>query len=383
MKKHLLVLILLLQLTSFSFSQNVKGLYVDGFAAILGNVQKEDSLLRFAENNGFNYLTLYQMHIVNANTPLTNVSSAQTFANFVEKAKTQFSILQVGVASENFNAFNNVYHVYNQQHSNPNQKIDVYNLEFEFWVSSSVEAGGVYCDDYLQPNGIPCDTAGGFDFFVSTLHKIDSLAALDGAISEAYFGWFNDGQGAEIVESGVDRILLSAYIPSASYDQSYLEGYLSTRLERLASAETPVKVLPLMSAESAFMHDWAIANPFFLPYTHFVDNLSAETDPWKNYIVPEGIQWFTYTDMPLKNMDLGVIDNKFSSTLLYPNPVNGILHINSSELIEHILVTDLDGNVLIESGCASTLDLKDLTTGIYLVILKTNSVQEVRKCIVL
>ena len=156
-----------------AFSQNVKGLYVDGFSTILGVPEKEDSLLRFAENNGFNYLTLYEMHIVNANTPLTNVTTAQTFADFVSKAKTQFNIAQVGVASENFNAFNTVYHVYNQQHLNPDEKIDVYNLEFEFWVPTSVDTGGVYCNDYLEPNGIPCDSAGAFGFFRSNLDGID------------------------------------------------------------------------------------------------------------------------------------------------------------------------------------------------------------------
>lgn len=381
--KRLFCVSVLLCLIQFTHAQNIMGLYVDGFASILGNTDREDSLLRFAENNGFNYLTLYQMHMVNANTPLTNTTTAQPFANFVHKAKTEFNMLQIGVASENFNAFNNVYHVYNLQHSDPTERIDVYNLEFEFWVSSSVEPGGVYCEDYLDPAGIPCDTSGGFDFFASTLHKIDSLAALDGVLSEAYFGWFNEGQGAEIVQTGVDRVLISAYIPSASYDQSYLQGYMESRLQRLASAETEIKVLALMSAEQDMMHDWAASNPFFLPYFHFEDNMENEPASWAQYIHPEGIQWFAYTDMPLKNMDLNLDENTAISFTISPNPSSGRITVSSSEFMHRIEVLDVNGNVLEVYMNTQQLELNDLHSGVYFIRVANAKGSSVKKCVVI
>lgn len=158
------------------YSQNIKGFYVNGFNTILGNTTKEDSLLLFAKNNGFNYLTLYDVHLVNNATPLTNTTTAQTFANFINKAKTQYSITEVGVASESYLFFKNIVHVYNQQHSNPNQKVDVYNYEFEFWIPSSTTSGSYYCTNYLQPNGVSCDTSGAFKHYKNELHLIDSLA---------------------------------------------------------------------------------------------------------------------------------------------------------------------------------------------------------------
>jgi len=82
-------------------AQNIRGFYVGGFNTILGNTQREDSLLLFAKNNGFNYLALYNMYNVHTATPLTNTTSAQTFANF-SKSKTQFSIADIGVPSENY-----------------------------------------------------------------------------------------------------------------------------------------------------------------------------------------------------------------------------------------------------------------------------------------
>lgn len=372
------LLLLSLLIASQSFSQTVRGLYVDGFSTILGVQEKEDSLLRFAENNGFNYLTLYQMHMVNANTPLTDVTTAQPFADFVSKAKTQFNIARIGVASENFNAFSTVYHIYNQQHPDPNERIDVYNLEFEFWVPASVEPGGAYCDDYLAPNGIPCDTAGAFSFFKANLHKIDSLAETDGAISEAYFGWFNNGQAIQIIETGVDRILLSTYIPSANYSAGYQYNYLETRLQQLAQANTNVKILPLYSAETDFMHDWSVVNPFFQPFNDLSNSLQAETSSWKQFLQPEGIQWFAYTDMPKKNMDLGLNEQTFEKSIVYPNPSTGKVHLRSNGKIENQVLLSIDGMVL-ECIDVDQTSISGLAPGIYFLrILHPESIENIK-----
>ncbi len=252
MIKKLSFFILLLLVFNLK-SQNTKGFYVDGFNTILGNTAREDSVLLFAKNNGFNYITLYNVYQVNSATPLTNTTSAQGFANFISKAKTQYSITEVGVAAENYTFFRNVIHVYNQQHPAINQKVDVYNLEFEFWIPSSVTSGSYYCTTYLQPNGFSCDTAGAFGYYKNTLKRIDSLANATGQKSEAYFGFFNTGQGKQIVQTGVDRVLLSIYIPSANYSQSYQYNYVNPRLQYLASANTTIKVMPLYSSEPSFM----------------------------------------------------------------------------------------------------------------------------------
>jgi len=355
-------------------AQHTKGFYVDGFSTILGNQQKEDSLLRFAQNNAFNYLTLYQMHIVHANTPLTNVGDAQPFADFVQKAKTQFGIAEIGVAVENFNSVNTVYHIYNQQHS-VSQQIDVYNLEFEFWVPSSVETGGYYCETYLQPNGYSCDTSGAFAFHNRILTQIDSVAAIDGVKSEAYFGWFNEGQGAQIVQSGVDRVLISAYIPSADYSAAYQYNYIDTRLMRLASAGEQVKVMGLYSAEADFMQSWAVTHDYFQPYNDLVTGLATETAQWKNSIQTEGIQWFAYTDMPKKNMDLGLGEDDNQSFVVYPNPSEGSFRIKTSKSIqgEPVKIEDLEGRNVYSGFISESEIAVDLSPGSYFVRLKGRS----------
>lgn len=339
MIKKLSFFILLLLVFNLK-SQNTKGFYVDGFNTILGNTAREDSVLLFAKNNGFNYITLYNVYQVNSATPLTNTTSAQGFANFISKAKTQYSITEVGVAAENYTFFRNVIHVYNQQHPAINQKVDVYNLEFEFWIPSSVTSGSYYCTTYLQPNGFSCDTAGAFGYYKNTLKRIDSLANATGQKSEAYFGFFNTGQGKQIVQTGVDRVLLSIYIPSANYSQSYQYNYVNPRLQYLASANTTIKVMPLYSSEPSFMKTWANTNSFFLPYTNFASSLTAETGAWKTYIQPEGIQWFAYSFLPKKNLTTSITESFLEpNIILYPNPSSSFFTVEAPNLDDNTMIS--------------------------------------------
>ncbi|MCK6650313.1 MAG: hypothetical protein L6Q66_11715, partial [Bacteroidia bacterium] len=61
--KKLSFIIILFSIATRSFSQTatIRGMYVDGFSTILGNVQQEDSLLNYAQDNSFNYLALYDL----------------------------------------------------------------------------------------------------------------------------------------------------------------------------------------------------------------------------------------------------------------------------------------------------------------------------------
>lgn len=279
-------------------AQNVKGFYVNNFHTILGNTLREDSILSFAQYHGFNCLTLYNVYQIHSVTPLTNPLTSQSFANFIQKAKTQYNIAEIGVAAESFSFFNNIIHIYNQQHTLATQKVDVYNLEFEFWINASVNMGAYYCTTYLQPNGYTCDNAGAFSYYKKILTSIDSLANSTGQKSEAYFGFFTAAQGSQIVQTGVDRVLLSIYIPSANYSSTYQYNYVKPRLQYLASANSNIKVMPLYSGEPAFMQSWLNTHSFFLPYTDFTNSLSTEIGTWKNNIQPEGIQWFAYSFLP-------------------------------------------------------------------------------------
>ena len=388
MKKALFLFMFFIVFVACFPAQNSKGFYVDGFNTILGNTAREDSVLLFAKNNGFNYITLYNVYQVNSVTPLTNTTTAQVFANFINKAKTQYSITEVGVAAENYTFFRNVIYVYNQQHASANQKVDIYNLEFEFWIPSSVTSGAYYCTTYLQPNGFSCDTAGAFAYYKMTLKRIDSLANATGQKSEAYFGFFNTGQGKQIVQTGVDRVLLSIYIPSGNYSQIYQYNYVKPRLQDLAIANTAIKVMPLYSSEPSFMQTWVSTNPFFLPYTNFVSSLTAELGSWKTYIQPEGIQWFAYSFLPKKNLTTSVTENTVETNIVfYPNPSNSIFTVEVTGLeddamifIKNTLGEELYLTKLNQSR--QEIDISSFDSGIYFVTISSKNKTLTKKLIV-
>lgn len=377
--RKLIVQLLFILMTINFHAQNVRGLYVNGFNSILGNQSREDSLLRFAENNGFNYLTLYEVHLVHNTSSLTNISSSQTFANFISKAKTQFGINQIGVAAENFWFFSNVIAAYNQQHTALNEKVDVYNLEFEFWIPTSVENGAYYCTTYLQPNSLNCDTAGAFQFYRKNLHQIDSLANANGQISEAYFGFFNAGQGSQIVQTGVDRVLLSIYLPTSNYSASYQYNYVKPRFQNLASSQTEIKVLPIYSGEPNFMQSWVVSNPFFEPFTNLNNSLQAETEVWKNYINLEGIQWFAYSFLSKKNLDLSVDGNQIfskSNCKVFPNPSSEFLQIQmeKDQNETHFSLIDLGGKLVFQQDFKKEIIIStnSFLSGLYFLKVKSN-----------
>lgn len=337
-----------LVITSRSYSQQVRGMYVDGFATILGNSVKEDSLLQFAQNNGFNYLTLYDLHIVNASTPLSDFNEASSFANFISKAKNQYGILEIGAAGENYNSFYNSIHQYNLQHPADSQKVDVFNLEFEYWNTPSVSPGGYYCDSYLTANNLSCDTAGAFIYYLKTLQKIDSLAAITNSKSECYLGWFNQGHGAQIAACGVDRILLHIYVTSTNYSPSFQFNYVDTRLQNLVSEFSTVDVMPIYSSETDFMYDFALNNDFYLPFQQLETTLNSVPDTWKNYINLIGVQWFAYSYLPNKNLDLGLESSNFDKLKIYPNPATDWLVINDlGQGSTQISIRDLNGSLVL------------------------------------
>lgn len=230
----------------------------------------------------------------------------------------------------------------------------------------------------MQPNGFSCDTAGAFGYYKKTLKRIDSLANATGQKSEAYFGFFNTGQGKQIVQTGVDRVLLSIYIPSANYSQSYQYNYVNPRLQYLASANTTIKLMPLYSSESSFMKTWVNTNSFFLPYTNFVSSLTAETGSWKTYIQPEGIQWFAYSFLPKKNLTTDITE-KFieSNIILYPNPSSSFFTVeipnlddNTTISIKNILGEELFFTKLYQYQ--QDIDVSNFKTGIYFVTVYCN-----------
>ena len=118
-----------------------RGFYVDDFKTILGNEKAELQLLSWAKKHNFNALSLYMSDILDCGekNPIR-----QQFSSFIKRAKTKYGILQIGGVESKSKWFNTdeerinylTMVTYNSQHPDPNEKIDVFQLEDE-WTHSN------------------------------------------------------------------------------------------------------------------------------------------------------------------------------------------------------------------------------------------------------
>lgn len=287
--KYLIIIASFLMLSLTGQAQTLRGMYINGFDDILGNTVKEDSLLMYLQDSSYNYMALYDLHTLD----FSSTSDMNMLSAFIVKARQQYGIPYVGAVGETRTFFTNKIKSYNNSRTSADEKFNVFNLEFEFWTTSSVQPGGYYCVNYLQAAGCSCDTAGAFIYYMGLLKSMDSLATIQGAISETYLGWFNQGQGKQI-QAGVDRILLHAY----RVDNTSVWGYSKTRLGYLASNNQMVNVAPIFSSEPVFMGPWLQNHGQIEAYDQYETDFNADNSSWKQYINLLGYHWFDWGYMP-------------------------------------------------------------------------------------
>ncbi|WP_276131964.1 T9SS type A sorting domain-containing protein [Polluticoccus soli] len=293
MGKHLLIV--LAMITQFATNaQSYKGLYVDNLAKIIKNKKSTDSLLNYAQKNNYTTLSLYDLYPIHQQNNLTSVAGSKVLANFIKLAKTKYGIQQVAAVGENFWFFNTIIHAYNQLHNFSTERIDVYNLEFEFWNTSPAMASYI-CNNYLTPNNLPCTVQGAYTFYISELQKIHALAQTDGCVTETYIGWPDSMQAVGIIPH-VDRVFVHAYVNNPANTFSYTQG----RLEDFGSTDKTVQIIPLFSSEQSFLGPWLANNAETAVFSQYISAYNSTSGSWKAHINIGGYQWFKYTTMPYK-----------------------------------------------------------------------------------
>lgn len=282
-------------------SLSVRGLYVDDFSTILGNTAKENAVLSYALTHNFNYLALYELHYFDFNT----AAHRDMLANFIRRAKTLYGIEQVGATGEIASFFSDrIIGQYQASRSDPLEKFNVLNLEFEFWSPVFTDPGGYYCSTYLQPGALTCDRSGAFTFYLQQLTALQQLCATHGLTCETEFGWFTQDEADQFVPL-CDRILVHSYVPTAwvNSDPATFYNYTKDRLSYIANAAvTPPDVMVIFSSEDEFSGSWLNATtPPRMPseaYNLYKTYYDAETAAWVSNLHQVGMQWFAYTFMP-------------------------------------------------------------------------------------
>lgn len=109
---------------------------------------------------------------------------------------------------------------------------------------------------------------------------------------------------------------------------------------------------------------------FSLFYTYFnsacVDPIMEEYDIVALNILNGGL--------PTTNCSLDISENLNEQFIIYPNPSNDEIKINTNLLISKVIIYDMNGKIVYESlGPHKTLNIRNLKNGIYLLIIETEN----------
>jgi len=281
-----------------SYSQEIRGLYVNKFYKIIGNKEKTDELLNYAKDHNFNYLLLYSTRTINQNLfSLKDSIASLPLANFIYRAKTEYGIKQIGAVREGFTGFKNLI-AYNKIYDkNPLKKFDVFNLEFEFWNKTVIKKS--YCKSDLRQYYYSCNVRGAFKFYMENLKKLYKLCHKNNIICETYIGHPTKHQSKTLINFA-DRILVHYYRKKDIFDDgTSIYNYIKKRLYDLSSKQN-ITVIPIFSATHQSMFKWLLKNSLIKPYKTFMNGDSGfnyENRRLKKRVTIQGYQWFTYSDL--------------------------------------------------------------------------------------
>ncbi len=285
---------LLFSISTLGLSQNIKGLYVDGFYTILGNSIQEDALLSYAQSKGFNYLILYNAaKIQRKKYAFSNPRGSEVWKVFIRKAKTKYGIQKIGVVGEKAKSFTAIADYNKRVDYRSQERIDVFNLEFEFWNPRLYSPGGYYCKTYLLRNAYPCTEDGAFQFYLKQLKAMKQLKGNPKIEIESYIG---NPSRAEIFEMAplLDRLLVHYY--RSKVDNIAL--YKINRLIDLQKANPRLKLLPIFSSRENHLGPWLKEHPIQAVDQSFYQQLKTIYPFDYDALNIKGFVWYRYSDMP-------------------------------------------------------------------------------------
>ncbi|QEG23984.1 hypothetical protein [Mariniblastus fucicola] len=273
-----------------------RSLYVDGFSSILGDVAAEEKLLEYADSHEMDVLLLYELHKVLNRDNASDLDHNESLASFISRAKTQYGVQRIAAIGESADFFGEVIDPYNNSRVDVSEKFDIYNLEFEFWIESRVKE--VYAEPYLIPRGFAATKDGAFEFFITNLKAIRSLAQANARsiTTEAYIGWTNgleetsEEEVARLIAQNLDQLRVHAYRSRPDF------AYTASRLQGLANGKPGLNVSVIFSAEQEFMLDWLQANSMESAEAEFRKQLSeSASGKVKADLRLQGFTYYNYT----------------------------------------------------------------------------------------
>lgn len=279
--------------------QELKGLYVNDFKYILGQKDKEQQLLTYAQEEGFNYLLFYNLSYIHQHMfDLGKPESAQVLADFIYRAKTEFGIQEVGAVGETSRSFEGIEEYNSRYGEKVGYSIDVYNMEFEFWNKELLKS--YYCPTYIEDSGGACNEKEAFRYYLQNLKAIRDLAHARGMRCETYIGLPTHAQ-CEAIGEVCDRVLVHYYRRSDVYQNgNSIYQYHDYRLPALAPKKGVLQILPIFSARKNHMGPWLKKhdlNEAYQTYQKGKNGYEEMNGKWKDHLHIPGAQWYRYTNL--------------------------------------------------------------------------------------
>lgn len=373
------------------------GLYVNDFKDILGEEGAETDLLEFAQDNGFNYLLFYNLSYIHTHKyDLTDPDEAIVLANFIQRAKEDYGIVQVGAVGEKDASFDKVEEFNSLFGDSWFQKIDVLNLEFEFWTDVLGDVFAYYCENYLEPGGYPCTNVGAYDFYTDQLELIDERAHEMGIISEIYLGYTSDSESIALAER-VDRILLHHYRTNHLYgDGTSIYNYHTYRIRAIALSERKPAVMPIFSSRSYHMGPWLLDHSLHEAMETWLygdEGYYEDDSEGVNELPISGNIWYRYTSfLDIEggphgpNQDDGYADEEIKIT----QNANGqeviiAIKLTDYEDTNYVQIHNLQGDLVMQLSLNYNLNriaINELTSGVYICsVINANGILKTEKII--
>ncbi|MCV6631666.1 MAG: hypothetical protein OIF50_17605 [Flavobacteriaceae bacterium] len=302
-------------LVQTAIGQQMRGLYVDGFDAILGNAEKENRLLAFSQQQQFNYLLLYDLYKIEREQPnFPNNNKADQLADFIKKARIHYGIKQIAATGESYAGFRSIIAYQKRFKTQKEACFDIFNLEFEYWNTCVVSAKevalknehcfagdhlGELCKSYLIPNGLECNRKGAFTFYKEQLKLLSAYGKQEGIPLEVYIGKVNEEE-AKLLNQYCDRILVHNYIRKDYLGRKSIYSVNKERLRLLGKEKTVIA--PIFSAEPVFSGSWVQKDATAVHgiYAHYVKKrggFQSQSKALQQNIHLDGYVWFAYSHL--------------------------------------------------------------------------------------
>ena len=147
--------------------------------------------------------------------------------------------------------------------------------------------------------------------------------------------------------------------------------------------------LYISTSASTNPNDFVLISEYDVPSSKTWRNVTASLDAYKGRVVRIAFRHFNCTDKFWLVLDdirvtgegaASINEVNAAKVALYPNPTNGKLYI-SAEGIQEINVIDVNGRVVMNKRNTTTVDMTNLSQGVYFVQVITNNGVSVQKVV--